>query len=84
MNAMTKNAAWIDELQCYVEEFDICFIAHTAEVWMPDGSCTDMSGAINYFTALDPDVKSIITWSGGRADTSYVRGPDGWTAIPHR
>jgi hypothetical protein len=43
-----------------------------------------MSGCINLFRAIDPDVRRIETYSGGLRDTFYERnGEDQWRALTH-
>ena len=52
---------------------------------MPEGYCTDMSGAVTLFTRIDPAVVRVITKAGGTVDTIYerVKGTT-WTAIADR
>jgi hypothetical protein len=35
--------------------------------------CTDMTGCIALFTAIDPDVREIQTFNEGGIDTTYKR-----------
>jgi len=45
-------------------------------VYMDSGMCTDKDGAIALFTAIDPDVLTIITIAGQNTDTIYRRQPN--------
>jgi len=42
--------------------------------------CTDMTGTISVFEAIDPDVRKIQTWAGGFLDTTYERIHGKWVA----
>jgi hypothetical protein len=42
-------------------------------VYMDSGMCTDARGAIDLFTALDPDVFTIVSIDGKEPDTIYQR-----------
>lgn len=54
-------------------------------LFMPDGCCTDMQGAIRLFRKIDPNVRVIRTFAGPARDTTYERvGRDEWVAVdPH-
>jgi hypothetical protein len=57
----------------------------TGTIEMPEGYCTDMSGAVTVFTRIDPAVVQVITKAGGVVDTTYQRVKDNtWTAIANR
>ena len=57
----------------------------TGTIEMPEGYCTDMSGAIGMFTRIDPTVVRVITRAGGQVDTTYERqGPTTWAVISDR
>jgi hypothetical protein len=43
-------------------------------IYMNSGMCTDAAGAIALFTAIDPDVLTIVTIAGEKLDTVYRRG----------
>lgn len=72
---------YVSHMQCYVQRISYDFALKTGEVWMPEVSCTDMHGAIEWFGDIDDDVRTIITWSAGRLDTTYIRDEVGnWHA----
>ncbi len=81
--ANEPGVAWSDKLQCYYRGWMV-----TKEGWLslilPEGSCTDMSGAIAVATAIMPNVERIQTWSGGIRDTAYVRKGNNWAAANFR
>ncbi|MEO1102948.1 MAG: hypothetical protein AAFW98_04330, partial [Pseudomonadota bacterium] len=58
-------------------------------VVLEPGHCTDMSGCIKVFTAIDPSVRDIFTFSGERGehprkDMRYSRDTAGkWHASHH-
>jgi hypothetical protein len=54
--------------------WSLSYDAHTrtGTIEMPEGSCTDISGAIALFTRIDPAVVRVITKAGGKLDTSFV------------
>jgi hypothetical protein len=66
-------------LQCYVRALFYDWKAKRGDVWC--AGCTDMSGAIALFEAIDADVKLILTYWDGKPDVVYRKGTDGaWTA----
>jgi hypothetical protein len=73
---------WNEELKCFV--YHIAYIpdGKTGSVRMREGSCTDMSGAIRLFEAIDKEVRIIVTHYGDPEvpDTCYFKEGDKWTA----
>ena len=67
-------------LKCRIERFTYCFVERVAEIWLADGNCTDMEGAIKYVMRIDTKAITIITWSGGKRDTVYMRIDGEWKA----
>lgn len=67
--------------QCYVVALRYDFVERRGRLIMGDDSCTDMSGAIRMFEAIDPGVQSIATFAGATPDTSYVRVNGKWEAL---
>lgn len=55
--------------------------AKTGLVQLGGFTCTDMTGAIRYFTAIDPDVRRIITINEYGPDVAYVRRDQEWFAV---
>ena len=68
------------DLQTAVDSLAYDFNAATGRLYMPDGVCTDMSGCIALFTAIDPKVRHIVTFAGGKQDTTYHRDGAHWEA----
>lgn len=78
---MTEWNAVSKRLQTDVAEISYDVARRRGIVKMPDGCCTDMSGCIALFMAIDPECRSIITIAGGWPDTVYYRYGDGeWQA----
>jgi len=79
-----KNTCFLTELDCRVRNLAYDFESRTGRLDMPPVCCCDMSGCINLFRAIDPDVRRIETYSGGLRDTFYERnGEDQWRALTH-
>lgn len=66
------------DVQCFVQKLTYDFKEKTGQLLLEDGSCTDMSGCIKLFKAIDPEVVGILTISGGRRDTGYVLVDGEW------
>lgn len=66
-----------DDVMCRVQRLEYDFEARTGYLYLPPHNCVDMTGCIDLFTALDPDVQHIRTMAGRREDTGYLRGADG-------
>ena len=52
-------------------------------LWLAPHTCTDMTGAINLFKAIDPNVRLVLTFQvsenirgPGVPDTAYARDPE--------
>lgn len=69
-----------DRLMCRVANLSYSFSAHLGEIWLAPGDCCDMKGCIALFEAIDPDVKSITTYSGTERDTVYDKNSEKWIA----
>ncbi|HEV2136558.1 MAG TPA: hypothetical protein VGR47_20230 [Terracidiphilus sp.] len=69
------------QLQCSVRRIEYDFETRTGIVFMPDGNCVDMSGTLELFSAIDPNVCAVRTFAGSKLDTCYKRITDNqWTA----
>jgi hypothetical protein len=70
-------------VQCYVENVSYDFRTRTGRIDMPEGSHTDMTGAIDLIRAIDPEARRIETFADGKPDTTYVHADkrDHWQAI---
>lgn len=73
-----------DKLMCDVHSISYDYVTKIGIVKI-DYGCTDMAGTINLFTALDPAVRRIYTFSGDGSrglDTYYVLNGNGeWDAV---
>jgi hypothetical protein len=61
------------ELSCSVSKIQVDFASHTGTLMMADGNCCDMTGCINFFLSIDPNIKRIDTYAGHEPDTCYER-----------
>lgn len=73
-------AVWREDLQTSACKLVYDFTIRTGTLILPDLCCTDMSGAVRLFKAIDPNVQRIVTMSGDVVDTLYTRTLDGWKA----
>ena len=65
------------DLMCCVNRLAYDMKTRTGYIDLPDGSCTDMGGAMNLFMAIDRDVRQILA-----GDTCYRRRAGGeWSAV---
>lgn len=71
-----------DGLMCRVRRLEYDFETRRGALFLPPCNCTDMGGCIALFRRVDRHVKRIETWAGTDQDTTYVRGADGWQALP--
>lgn len=73
---------WVyrSDTQCYAERLEYDFVNRAGALHMRDGSCTDMTGAIQLFQAIDANVEAIDTFAGGKPDTLYRKERHGWEA----
>jgi len=62
---------WDERLVCRVQHLSYDFRTRTGELHFPECNCCDMGGAVALFRAIDPDVRLIRTFAGGRPDTVY-------------
>lgn len=46
----------------------------------PNQSC-DMGGCIRLFESIDPNVQWIETFAGGKSDSIFKRGKEGWESV---
>lgn len=81
---MSQQAPYHPELQCFVSRIGYNFSVHVGQVLMTDGGCTDMSGCIEFFKRIDPEVKTIRTYSDSEPDTVYFVRNGEWHAVQGR
>src|SRR3954451_6899810 len=80
-NSGDKSMSPVDA-QIQAEVFSIRYYPKISVgmLYMADGECCDMSGAIELFQGIDPAVRAINTFSGDEPDTMYFRRGGEWTA----
>lgn len=66
------------DLKCRVLGLQYGYTDKVGHAFLEKDHCADMSGAIRVFTAIDPKVETIRTYSGGSLDTIYARAGDTW------
>jgi hypothetical protein len=71
---------WIPELQCCALSVIYNWRTRAAILVLPEGNCTDMSGAIALVTRLDPKVSMIVTTAGDEVDTRYEQSRGEWVS----
>lgn len=68
-------------LMCRVLSLSYDFQNQIGVLFMPEYNCCDMTGAIEVFQQIHPDVQVVMTIAGNEADTAYHRQPNGeWVA----
>jgi len=75
---------WHDGLMCFVERLEVDFVKGCASLWLRDGNCTDMRGAIALIENISPDVFRIYTYGGRDRDTVYEKDAGEWVAVTLR
>ncbi len=70
------------DTQCHVERLHYDFAKRYGHLVMTEGDCTDMTGAIQLFQAIDANVEAIDTLSGEAPDTCYRKIDGKWQAFP--
>jgi hypothetical protein len=74
------------DLQTSVRRLDYDFETRCGVLHMGAICCTDMNGCIRLFQRIDPQVRTIYTFSVSIEDTAYYRkeGTDLWSAVMGR
>lgn len=76
-----NRGVWREDLKCSVLGIDYSFVSKVGVLILPPLCCTDMTGAIEFFRAIDKDVTLIRTIAGDEPDVVYVRKSHGrWVA----
>ena len=75
------RTVWHSTLCCGVLSFLYDFATCTATIYVADGHCVDMTGAIDMATGLDDRCRRIETFSGAERDTCYELENGEWCAI---
>jgi len=79
----TKEKKFDDRLSCFVDSLSYDFNSLTGKLHITDGGCCDMTGCIKLFKLIDPKVTKILTYSGAKEDTSYVKKDTKWVVFCH-
>ncbi|MDX0897453.1 hypothetical protein GOD90_10665 [Sinorhizobium medicae] len=72
------------ELMCTVYGLSYNFVTRAGLLVMGEGNCCDMSGCINLFQRIDPNVQRISTVAWNAQDTIYERRDTQWIAVDGR
>ncbi|SEP45341.1 hypothetical protein SAMN02990966_06494 [Rhodospirillales bacterium URHD0017] len=64
------------EIMCDVRGIAYDFERRIGRLYMAEDNCCDMSGCIEFFSGIDPDVRRIETFAGEVPDTVYIRDRD--------
>lgn len=76
----TAQATHHPELQSNVVAVGYNFERRLGQLHMAENHCADMAGAIEFFSRIDPAVKTILTYAGGVDDTAFHRRGEEWVA----
>jgi hypothetical protein len=71
------------KLRCTVRRLNYDFTAGIGEIYLAEGACTDFSRCIEFFSQIDPEVRSIDTYSGDKPDVSYIQIAGEWGIEDH-
>jgi len=78
-----NRSQYHSQLGCGIKRFEYDFATCVARLFLPDGHCTDMDGAIKLALALDDRCVRVETFTGTAPDTRYILRSDGeWYALP--
>lgn len=73
-----------DQLKCKVRSLEYDFARRCGILRLPALHCCDMGGALDLFTALDPEATEIWVYAGKEADVVYRKragDASGWCAL---
>lgn len=76
-----EDTAFHETLVCHPVKVAYYFAHKRGELMLRANECCDMTGCINLFKKIDPEVNDIQTWSGSELDTRYVLFDGKWRAI---
>jgi hypothetical protein len=68
---------------CNVDKIVFDVDQRLGELWLPEMNYPDMSSTIKNFTSVDPEIRLIQTFVGGKLDIAYVKIDSGWEAQYH-
>ena len=61
------------QLKCKVRTLTYSFDRRCGSLYLPALHCCDMGGAIDLFSAIDPEVTEIHVYAGQQADVVYQK-----------
>lgn len=70
-----------EALACYVISLYYNFFAQRGNLYLPEGNCCDMTGCLELFKEIDPNVKDIHVFSGDELDTIYTKYHGQWISL---
>ncbi len=76
-----EEAAYHPELMARIRRTVYDYIQRIATLYLEDGHCASMPGAIALCERIDPAVKTVVTYSGERLDTVYQRRNGEWVVL---
>ena len=74
----TETKHYDERLICFVDSLSYDFNSHTGKLYVANGGCCDMTGCIKLFKAIDPQVTTILPYSGGKEDVYYKKVDTKW------
>lgn len=75
------NAEVFNRLQALPLFASYDYIKRNGLMILQADGCTDMTGCIEYFQRIDPDVEHIVTWSDGAGKTVYRKLAGEWRGV---
>lgn len=74
-----------EQVMAHVRRLEYDPVHHHGILHLAALNCTDMTGCIDFFTRVDPEVSRIDTYNEEGPDTSYVKYAGGhWRATEGR
>lgn len=69
------------KFQCEAISLAYDFAGRSGTAIFAKDNCCDMQGAIDVFTAIDPEVIQITTYAGNERDTQYTKRNGQWYSV---
>lgn len=70
-----------ETLACYVISVYYNFFAQRGNLYLLENNVPDMSGCLQLFRSIDPNVKDIDVFSGDELDTVYTKYHGQWISL---
>lgn len=81
----TREGVFVERVQCDLFSLTYDFTSRHGVLHMQEFNCCDMTGCIELFYGIDPDVQYISTMAADQPDTGYFRKEGNWEAtVPAR